>query len=208
MPFPVNFTKAKFLFSKFFPVIMTDVFIIHGTHGYPDENWFPWLKKEVEKKGHKAFIPSFPTPENQSLESWFDVFNNYIKDYTSNSILVGHSLGGAFALRVLERFNIKIKSAYIVAAPCNKVPSNFPGANLTDLPFVGQRFNWEKIKSRANKFYIFHSDNDPYIDIENSKEIAKQLNEKVILIPNSGHFNAKAGYLKFEKILDLIKNEL
>ena len=30
------------------------VFIVHGWDGYPEEVWFPWLKKELEAKGFEA----------------------------------------------------------------------------------------------------------------------------------------------------------
>ena len=30
---------------------MKKVFIIHGWEGYPEEGWFPWLKKELESRG-------------------------------------------------------------------------------------------------------------------------------------------------------------
>jgi len=56
---------------------MSNIFIIHGSYGNPDENWFPWLKVELEKLGHKVFVPKFPTPENQSLNSWKKVFSEY-----------------------------------------------------------------------------------------------------------------------------------
>jgi esterase/lipase len=36
---------------------MKKVFIIHGWDGYPEEGWFPWLKKELEKKGFSVFVP-------------------------------------------------------------------------------------------------------------------------------------------------------
>ena len=166
------------------------------------------VKNELENLGCKVIVPKFPTPENQSLESWFEVFDMYKDELNKDTIIIGHSLGGAFTLRILEKYDVKIKTAYIVAAPCNKVPSAYPGADITDLPFVGNPFNWDKIKINAENFVIIHSDNDPYIDIENSKEIASKLGKEVTLIPNSGHFNARAGFLKFEVLLDLIKKEL
>ena len=187
---------------------MANVFIIHGTGGYPEENWFPWLNNELTKLGHNVFVPQFPTPENQTLENWFNVFEKYKEHYDKETILVGHSLGGAFSLRVLEKYDTQIKAAFIVAAPCGKVASFFPGANKTDLPFVGHPFNWNKIKSNAKKIFVFQSDNDPYIDKGNAKEIAQKTKGKLILIPGAGHFNAKAGYLKFEYLLDLMKKEL
>ena len=30
------------------------VFIAHGWDGYPEEGWFPWLKKELETKGFEV----------------------------------------------------------------------------------------------------------------------------------------------------------
>jgi hypothetical protein len=44
-------------------------FIIHGTCGEPDGNWFPWLKQKLEEQGHEVVVPDFPGIENQSLET-------------------------------------------------------------------------------------------------------------------------------------------
>ena len=45
----------------------SDIFIFHGTGGYPKENWFPWLKQQLEIKGFNVTVPQFPTPEGQSV---------------------------------------------------------------------------------------------------------------------------------------------
>ena len=96
---------------------MTNVFIFHGTGGFPEENWFPWMKEKLEELGYKVIVPQFPTPENQTLENWFKVMDNYSGALNQDTILIGHSLGGAFLLRVLERIQLKIKAAAIVSAP-------------------------------------------------------------------------------------------
>ncbi len=97
----------------------TNVIIIHGTGGHPQENWLPWLKNELEKLGYTVDIPQFPTPENQTLETWFEVFDReeYNDKFTENTILVAHSLGGAFALRILEKYQVRIKAAFFIGTP-------------------------------------------------------------------------------------------
>ncbi len=179
-----------------------NVFIFHGTKGHPKENWFPWLKRELELLGCNVFVPQFPTPENQDPEHWFEVFKKYEDLYSPDTILVGHSLGGAFLLRVLEKYDTKIKAAYCVAAPIGILPlKNYKG----DKPFIEEPFDWELIKTHADKFYVFHSDNDPLVCLGNGEELAKNLGVDLILVKNAGHFNTEVGYKKFELLLENIK---
>jgi len=181
---------------------MKNAFIFHGNSGYPEENWFPWLKKELEKIGYSVHVPQFPTPENQSPETWFKVFEKYKKFYTPKTIMIGHSLGGTFLLNVLQKYDIKTKACFFVAAPIGVLPiKNI----LTDKPFLKTQFDWAKIRSNSQKFFVFHSDNDPYVCLENGKELASNLQTDLTFVPNSGHFNTASGYTKFELLLDLIK---
>ena len=56
---------------------MKNVFIIHGAFGYPDENWFGWMKNKINKLGYEVYVPQLPTPEGQSLGNWLKVFEKY-----------------------------------------------------------------------------------------------------------------------------------
>ena len=94
---------------------MKKAFIIHGAYGNPNENWFPWLKKELESLDYKVISPTFPTPENQSLENWNKVFEEYKDQLDENTIMIGHSLGCPFILNVVQNTNTKIKAIYLVA---------------------------------------------------------------------------------------------
>lgn len=152
--------------------------------------------------GYKVFVPQFPTPENQTPETWFAVFDRYKKYLGPETILVAHSLGGAFALRVLERYSVKIKAAFLVATPVGVRPiKNWDG----DQPFIGKPFDWEAIRSRAERVVVFHSDDDPMVGIGNGIELAKNLDAELIRLPNAGHFNAKAGYMRFDLLLEKIR---
>lgn len=74
---------------------MKNAFIFHGTGGFPEENWFPWAKEQLENRGITVTVPQFPTPEGQSLAAWLEVMKPYVSDVTSETLLVGHSLGGS-----------------------------------------------------------------------------------------------------------------
>lgn len=184
---------------------MTNVFIIHGSYGNPEENWFPWLKEELEKLGHQVFVPRFPTPKNQSLENWLHVFKQYENELDEDSIVVGHSLGPAFLLSVLEKAEKKIKAAFFVAPFVSFLGNGtFDRVNKT----FYNKFNWGKIKQNCKKFYIFHSDSDPYVPIEKAEEVAEELNTQIILVEGAGHFNEETGYKKFDFLLEKIKKEI
>lgn len=183
---------------------MSNIFIIHGTEGYPEENWFPWLKAKLEALGHQVFVPQFPSPPivPAKISEWFEVFNGYQQYLDEDTIIIGHSLGGVFTLRVLEKITQPIKAAIFVGTPIGVRPIlNYD----RDSSFSGFDFNWENIKPKAQNFIVFQSDDDPYVSLGNGEELAKRLGIKLSFVPNAGHFNKRAGYLEFEELLEKIK---
>ena len=178
-----------------------NVFIFHGTEGYPEENWFPWMKQELERRNYKVFVPQFPSPPvvPAKIAEWFDILKNYEQYIDENTILIGHSLGGIFALRVLEKLDHPIKAVFFVGTPVGVRPIlNYD----RDSSFSGFTFDWDSIKKKAAHFVVFQSDDDPYVGLENGKELSKRLGTKLSFVPNAGHFNKRAGYLKFEGLRD------
>ncbi len=185
---------------------MTNIIIIHGTGGNPNENWFPWLKSELEKLGHRVFVPKFPSPENQSLQNWLKTFKEYEQYLDENSIVVGHSLGPAFLLSVIEKLECPIKCAFFIAGFIGLLGnSEYDELNKT---FTTKPFDWAKIKKNCKRFFVINSDNDPYVPIESGKELAKNLDTELIVIKNAGHINKESGYTKFEFLLEKVKNVL
>lgn len=182
-----------------------NLFIIHGAFGGPNENWFPWLKEEVEKLGIEAFIPTFPTPEGQSLTTWNDAFRPYEKHITEKSIFVGHSLGPAFILNLLERTERKIAASFLVAPYTGLL--NIPEFDEVNFTLTDRNFDWERIKDHCKQFYVYHSDNDPYVPKSNSEFIARKLGAHRYEIKGGLHLNASAGFNEFPMLLDHIKTK-
>ncbi len=178
---------------------MADIIIIHGSYGSPDENWFPWLKKELRKIGLHVHVPRFPTPANQNLDNWLAVFKHHRRYVNENTVFVGHSLGPAFILTVIEGLLKPVRAAFLVAGFLGKLGiSEFDGISDT---FTNREFDWDKIRQNCRHFVVYASDNDSYVPLEKSKQLAEKLGAELKIIKNAGHFNEEAGYLKFDSLL-------
>lgn len=180
------------------------VFIFHGTEGYPEENWFPWLKQNLEKLNCRVYVPQFPSPPKipAKISDWFDVLKKYDDKINQDTILIGHSLGGIFVLRLLEKLNHPVKAGIFIGTPVGVRPIlNYD----RDKSFSGFDFDWNNVKKKAKQFLVFQSDDDPYVCLGNGEYLSKKLNVPLHFVPNAGHFNKQAGYTEFELLLEKLK---
>ncbi len=179
----------------------SNAFIFHGTAGSPDSNWFPWLKQELENRNIPTIAPRFPTPEGESLHAWFEVLDAESLKINIDSLLIGHSKGGMFLLKVLERLKQPVKATIFVAAPAGEKPIRF---YEEDKKFSNFDFDWSNIRNKSHNFAVFHSDDDPYVSLANGELLAKELGTELTCIPRAGHINAESGYTEFQPLLDKI----
>lgn len=84
--------------------------------------------------------------------------------------MIGHSLGVPFLLNVLE--TEPVKTAFFVAGFTGSLNNQFAEIVRT---FSNRQFNWKKIKENCKKYYVFHSDNDPYVPLQKAEELARNL---------------------------------
>lgn len=209
-------------------IIRKRVVIVHGAYGHPGGNWFPWLKQEIEKAGHEAVVPKFPTPEGQDFSVWQKVFEKEVGPLTRDVILVGHSVGAGFILGLLDEAGkelgvdrggsevsagrrsadvLPVKAAFLVAGFLGKLNlPDFDGINET---FVCRKFDWTKIKQTAAEIFVWNGEDDPYVPTEKGQQLAQSLSVPMMLIPAGGHLNEESGYttfpLLFEKITTLLE---
>ena len=177
---------------------MPKAFLFHGTGGHSKENWLPWMKKELEDRGYETVIPDFPDADSPHPDKWYPIIDALVPEVESDSILIGHSLGGAVALRFLERIHVTLNVAAIVSPTLGIMPIKYIEG---DHPFLEGGFNWNTIRRRAEHFVVFHSDNDPYVCMANGAKAAEKLGVELSFVANAGHFNAAAGYTEFPELL-------
>jgi len=78
---------------------MVRVVVLHGAHGGPDTNWFPWLQGILEPQGMEVVRPRLPTPRRQSLVAWLKTYDQTVGRLpTLPTVFVGHSLGAALGV--------------------------------------------------------------------------------------------------------------
>ena len=141
---------------------MVNAFIFHGTYGYPEENWFPWLKNELEKLGCSTTVPKFPTPENQTLANWLKAFTPLESQLDGETVLIGHSMGSAFALDILQMKTRRVKAVFLVSPSIADLPDPEDRFNKLNRSFYEEGFDWSTIKKNSGSFraigarYLYH----------------------------------------------------
>ena len=180
---------------------MKQAIIFHGTHGSPSGNWFPWLKNYLEENGWQAHTPALPTPTNQSLDNWKKSLAEQVPNYAHTDLVIGHSCGGSFALKLLQHDLIKPKQTILAGCVIDTLGNEFDALNKS---FIEDPFNWQKIGEACKNIVVFHGDNDPYVPTTQAQIISTELNAPLHMIANGGHLNAETGYLEFPELLDII----
>ncbi len=185
---------------------MAHFILIHGAYGSRDENWFPWLRLELHRLGQNVHIPQFPTPDGQSLESWMRAFRHYRRYLMRDTILIGHSLGPAFILSVLEGLKRPVRAAFMISGFIGKLGiSEFDGLNTT---ITEKEFDWKAIRKNCGKFRFFASANDPYVPVEKVRQMARFVKRRPRVMKDAGHFNKECRFTEFEALLKEIKRLL
>lgn len=180
-------------------------FIIHGAHASPKEEWFTWISNKLSELGQEVIIPQFPTPKGQNLENWLKELKKYENRIDEDTVFIGHSLGAAFTLSIIQNLNHKIKACYLICGFIEPLNNEVDEINKT---FIEKEFDFEKIKQNCSKFVCYHSDNDFLVPTTTSEHLSDKLKAENIIIENAGHFNSESGFNSFEHLFKKIQSDL
>ncbi|MFH0837543.1 MAG: alpha/beta hydrolase [Candidatus Aenigmatarchaeota archaeon] len=174
--------------------------LVHGYMGTPKGGWFPWLKKELEKKEFETHTPFMPTPSKPKMKKWVSKIADVIGNPDEKTFLIGYSLGCVAVLRYLESINNQIGGAVLVAGFGQK-----PEGKYKDLDnFFETPLDWKKINQNCKKFNIIHSDDDYAVPVENAHLLNKNLNSELILKHGMEHFGGDTGVFKLPDALEAV----
>jgi predicted alpha/beta hydrolase family esterase len=177
------------------------VIIVHRWHGTPEDDWYPWLKSELEKKGISIAIPAMPNTDRPTIDSWVRELSKISVD--EHTYFIGHSIGCQTIMRFLEKSK-KVGGAIFVAgwfSLTNLDREEVPIAG----PWLKVPIEFDQVKKATKNFVAIFSDDDPYVPfIENMKLFKKNLNAKTLVEENKGHFTEDDDVTEVPYVLDAL----
>lgn len=182
---------------------MKTAIILHGTLGSPDGNWFKWLKDELERRGLTVWLPQLPHAEQPSLMEWQQFVQEHCPfSINEETLIIGHSSGAILALVLAQSAIKKIGAVVDVSVFHDNSLEWQPNSRLFDV-----EFDWFAMRQGVNELLFIHSDNDPYVPLDQAQYVAEKTSTEMIIIPGQGHFNLEQSskYKQFPRLLEIIK---
>ena len=194
---------------------MKKAVILHGTDGKPEDNWFPWLKSKLEAAGYDVWVPLLPENRTPNRVVYGSFFLGSGSDFTDPPV-IGQSSGAVEVLNLLmdERCP-KIKFGLMVSAWATNeaelsdtqkqvyAESGLSKEQFANL-FPPEGFDFELIKSKADKLAFLHGDDDPYCPLEQAQYLANQLDATITVVPNGHHLGKK--FTELPQVWDIIQD--
>ncbi|MFA5947208.1 MAG: alpha/beta fold hydrolase [Patescibacteria group bacterium] len=172
--------------------------LIHGYKSSPESNFWPWLKRELIDRRFEVVMPELPNPAEPDRDAWTKAVLDSLGPLTHEDIIIGHSLGGATALRFLEAAPARTTphACILISTPWMIKDEKFRGFFLTEL-------DHDVLMWRASKFVVIHAQNDPVIPFEHAKRYAEVFHAKLVAPETGGHFDGSEYQVILDTILDI-----
>lgn len=181
---------------------MKNIIILHGWGESPNLYWFPYIKRHMEELGWSVSIPELPDTDNPQLLPWLE--RALQEQYDKDTVLIGHSMGCPLILSILERIQVPIAQAYLVAGFYAPLPTD-QGSN----PMLQAAYDWTRIRHSCGEFFFINSDNDPWsCDDRQARRTFERLKGILIVPHGEGHMGSltySQPYPEFPLLLKLLK---
>jgi len=181
--------------------------IVHGWDGCPEEGWFPWLKRELEKKGFEVQVPAMPEPAEPKIETWVPYLAEIVGEPDENTILVGHSIGCQAIIRYLETLpeNAKIGGVVFVAGWFTLMNLKTDREKEIAKLWLEMPIDFEKVKKHTKNFFAVFSDNDDVVPLNNKEMFEERLGAKAVVEHGKGHFSDSDGVTELPIVLEVLE---
>jgi len=172
------------------------VLLLHGWGGSDYPHWQSWLAGELAKDYGKVSFLKFSNFDFPEFGMWRDELKKELAEFKPD-IVVCHSLANTLWFHLCNDNDLDmVEKLYLVAPPSlrceiEELKSFFP-LHIPTNP-------------HAKESIVVVSTNDPYITMDEAKQIQNSIGANIKILENSGHINADSGYGKWPWILQNIK---
>ena len=188
---------------------MRKIYLVHRWDANPESDWYPWLKKELDKKGFSLEVLKMPDSSNPSIKSWIGYLKENIKAMDKDTLFIGHSVGCQAILRFISQLPIDIKvGRVILIAPWLELTRiEEEGEEVVKIakPWLKTKINWDKINRHCEDFVCIFSDDDIYVPLSNVDKFYNKLGNKTLILKGKGHFTKEEGVNEIPEILEFLK---
>src|SRR3989344_2580548 len=184
---------------------MKRVIIVHGWSGNPQDNWLPWLRKELEKLGYKVLVPSMPDADTPEIKKWVKHLSSIVGTPDKNTYFIGHSMGCQTILRYLETINEPVGGALFVAGWFKLENMEDEEEEKIAKPWIETPINLEKVKLVLPKSILIIADNDPFGAVEENRKRFSEVVTEEIVLHNAGHIEKSRKPVILSQFLSLIQ---
>jgi len=156
----------------------TKFVILHGYTGSASRNFIPWLKSELEKRGHEVQAPELPNTKAPVEEEQVNYFLTNCK-IDQNTVIVGHSLGGVVALKAIMKLGKPI-GGIVLVAPALDPDQREDGYTKSYHKTFKWNFDFNEIKMLAGGKIAILSDSQEDFRVPYLKFLAGKLSARLI----------------------------
>jgi len=185
---------------------MKKVYMIHGWAGSSEDNWFPWLKENLEGKGVQVEVFDMPNTKRPKIEEWVKYLEENIRYVDEDTYFIGHSVGVQTIIRFLEKLHKhkKIGGCIFVAGWFNLMNLGKKEMEIAH-PWMTSPIDFSRVVDHCDNFLAIFSKDDPYVPLEDSKIFKDKLYSKIVIEENAGHFEKETEPRVLEETLKFLK---
>ncbi len=182
------------------------VLFLHALFGQREGHniWYPAFEAELKQKNLDVVFPKLDI--EQTPEKWLKSFSRQVDSPDKIDICIGHSAGGTFLLRLLEKEIVKPQQSIFIATPSTPETSSLILNKILHgfVEDMDHPFDWEAINRNTAQKDVVHSQDDPIIPVAQATQLGKRLKTIPTIIQGCGHFNTLDNYLSFSPLLHLL----
>jgi predicted alpha/beta hydrolase family esterase len=172
------------------------VLILHGWGGSDHPHWQAFLACRLAREYGTLSFPLIQHPHYPSLGRWKREVTPLLRDFAPDTV-VCHSLANTLWLHLCEEgvLHKPVSRLFMVSPPSlhtehETIATFFP----TPLP--------ESIYADYSMLIV--SDNDPWIAVEEARDLAYRYSSDFKIIPGAGHINEESGYGEWRWLEDMV----